>query len=406
MTKIRIIIFLITILVVSFLGTFVSLYARGYRLNTTTLKFSPNGLLVIKSVPDGAQIFINGELKTATNATIALGPATYDVGVRKEGFRQWEKRLEIQKEIVTEETAYLFKATPSFSAVTFSGIINPISSNDMTKLSYLVAPSPNSQTGQEGAEGLWIMETINLPLGFLRQPRRVTDGDLTKADWTWSPDGREILLNTQNGSFLLNSGTFTAQAQRVNVANEKNQILESWQKQEKIKQEAQLRRLPDELVDVLKRKASAVIFSPDEEVILYIASGSATLSSNLIKPMPGSSTQKQERNIKLNQTYTYSIKEDRNFLIDEDSSNLTIEASSSTTAKRRLTWFPTSRHLVLAEEEKITIMDFDGTNRQVIYSGSYIAPNAFPTLSPDRLLILTSLGASSVAPNLYSLSLK
>jgi hypothetical protein len=51
-------------------------------------------------------------------------------------------------------------------------------------------------------------------------------------------------------------------------------------------------------------------------------------------------------------------------------------------------------------------MDYDGTNRQEVYSGSYIAPHAFPTVNKERLLILTNLGADSVLPNLYSLSLK
>lgn len=405
MTKIRIIIFIITLAVVGCLSTLVFQYARGYRLSLSTLKFSPNGLLVIKSVPDGAQIFINGELKTATNATIPLPPGTYDVAVRKEGFRQWNKRLEIQKEIVSEETAYLFKAAPSLSAVTFSGVVNPVSSHDMTKLSYTVPSLSGSPTQQE-VEGLWVMETVNLPLGFTRQPRRVTDGDLSKADWIWSPDGREILLDTKNGSFLLPSGSFTPQGKSVNIASQKEQILLTWEKEEKTRLQAQLGRLPDELVDILKRKASAVVFSPDEEMVLYTASASATLSPNLIKLVPGASTQKQERGIIPNHTYTYSIKEDRNFLIDEDSGDLTVENGHSTAAKRRLSWFSTSRHLVLAEAEKITIMDYDGTNRQLVYSGFYLAPNAFPTLSPDRLLILTNLGASSQTANLYSLSLK
>lgn len=406
MTKIRVILFLITITVVVSVGIFASLYARGYRLDTATLKFTPNGLLVMKSVPDGAQIFINGELKTATNATIPLSPGTYDVAVRKEGYKQWAKRLEIQKELVTEDTAYLFKAAPSLSAVTFSGVVSPVPSKDMTKLAYVIPPSPNNPVNQEDVSGLWIMDLISLPLGFSKEPRRLTDGNLTESDWIWSGDGRQILLNTPTGSYLLNTGSFTPQSQRINVAGQKDEILKGWEQQDKLRLAEQIKKLPDELKDILTRKTSAVEFSPDEEIVLYTASSSATLSGNLIKPLPGASTQKQERGIKPGNTYTYSIKEDRNFLIDEDASDLTIEAGSPSSAKRRLSFFPTSRHLVLAENEKITIMDYDGTNRQVVYSGSYPTPNAFPTLSPDRLLILTSLGASSVPPNLYSLSLK
>ena len=381
MTKIRVLIFLLTIIIVGSLGTIISLYARGYRFDVKTFRFEPNGLLVIKSDPDGAQVFINTELKTATNTTIPLPPDTYDVEIRKEGYLSWKKRLVIEKEIVTEANASLFKAVPSLSAVTFSGNINPVPTNDLTKIAYAVPKT-----------GLWVIETVNLPLGFAKDPRQITDGDLTGAFWEWSPNGREILLITKTGIFLLDAGHFTPQNQRVNITSGKTEILAEWEKERKIKLAAQIKKLPGELVDILERKTDLITFSPDETKILYTASSSAELSDNLIKPLPGASTQKQERQIKAGKAYVYDIKEDRNFSISNSAATLR--------------WFPTSQHLVLAEDGKITIMDYDGTNRQEVYSGSYIAPHAFPTVNDERLLILTNLGADSVLPNLYSLSLK
>jgi len=186
MTKIRVFIFLLTIVVVAGLGLIASLYARGYRFDVETLRFVPNGLLVVKSNPDGAQVFIDAELKTATNATIPLPPGTYDVEIRKEGYFPWKKRLVIEKEIVTEADASLFKTVPSLSAITYSGVVNPVASEDLTKIAYAVPKT-----------GLWVIETVNLPLGFTRNPRRITDGDLTNASWEWSPNGREILLITK-----------------------------------------------------------------------------------------------------------------------------------------------------------------------------------------------------------------
>jgi hypothetical protein len=398
MTKIRILIFLSTFAFVSILGTMIFFYARGYRFDTEKLRFTPNGLLVIKSDPDGAQVFINGELKTATNDSLTLPPGTYDVSIRKEGYLPWTKRLVIEKEIVTQANASLFKSVPSLTPLTFSGTSNPVPSNDLTKIAYAVLPTNNTNGGRDKV-GLWIIETLNLPLGFAKGPKQITDGDLTDASWQFSPDGREILLTTPNGVFLLDTANFTPQKQRVNIETKKKEILAKWEKEKKQKFEARVKNLPDELADILTRKASLVIFSPDETKILYTASGSATLPENLIKPVPGASTQKQQRSIKENQTYVYDIKEDRNFLIGKW--GLETENSS-----RRLAWFPTSRHLVLAEEGRVVIMDYDGTNQQVVYSGSYIAPHAFPTVSTDRLLVLTNLGADSGLANLYSLSLK
>ncbi|MEK7112792.1 MAG: PEGA domain-containing protein, partial [Patescibacteria group bacterium] len=345
-------------------------------------------LLVVKSDPSGAQVFINGELKTATDTTVSLPPGTYDVSIRKEGFHAWNKRLLIEKEVVTEANVSLFRVAPSLSSVTFSGAVNPVLSTDGTKIAYAVPPVRDEP--EKG--GLWVVETVNLPLGFARDPQRVTDGDFTAAEWQFSPDGREILVTLGTSVFLLDSSTFTPQARRVNVAARKQIILDEWQEERETRLASRIRNLPDEVADVLTRKASSVVFSPDETKVVYTASGSAQLREGLVKPLPGSSTQRQERDIKAGRTYVYDIKEDRNFLIDEGSDPLIVDSEPTNGITRRLTWFLTARHLVLAEEGNITIMDYDGTNRQLVYSGSFVSPHAYPFGSTSRLLILTSLG--------------
>ncbi len=396
--------FIATLVVVAMLGTVIAFYARGYRFSTEEFKFRPNGLFVVKSVPDGAQVLINGELITATNANLSLSPGTYDIGIRKDGYLDWSKRLVIEKEVVTETTIHLFRSSPSLSSITFSGVLSPVPSYDMSKIAYVVPPSPSSNLDDK--EGLWVIETVNLPIGFARDPRRITDGNLEEASWQWSPDGREILLATQNGIFLLDAGKFTPQGQLVNVASTQEEILTGWDAKREKRLDAQLRRLPSELEVLLAESTSSIVFSPDEDMILYSASSSATIPQELVKQLPGSSTQKEERNLKVGHTYVYDIKEDRNFLVYQESIDLVLGGELAVNPQRRLSWFASSRHLVLAEREKVTIMDYDGTNREEVYVGSYERPHAFPTLSTDRLLILTNLGANSALPNLYTLSLK
>lgn len=381
MTKLRLLIFAITIMVVGILGSLVIFYARGYRFDKETLRFRPNGLLVIKSDPTGAQVFINGDLKTATDTTLSLLPGVYDVSVRKDGSLSWSKRLTVEKEVVTLAYVALFRVAPSLTAVTFEGALNPVSSSDYSKIAYAVPGS-----------GLFLIETADLPLGFSRDPRRLTDGDLTQASWEFSPDGRQIMLTSQFGVFLLDSGSFTPQNARVNISSRKEAVLGEWETLRKNKLSAQLKNLPEELADILQRKASTVTFSPDDTKILYTASSSASLKENLIKAPPGSSTQRQERNIEAGKTYVYDIKEDRNFKVADEGVSVR--------------WFPTSKHLVLAEAGQVIIVDYDGTNRQPVYSGSYLAPHAYPYLNSSKILILTNLGAGASIPNLYSLGLK
>lgn len=436
MAYVRFGLFLLTFIIVGLAVTVASYYARGYRFNPSSGDIEPNGILVLKSVPDSAQIFINGVLKTATDTTIRLAPNTYDVTLKKEGFQDWNKRLTVDKETVTESTAYLFRTAPSLSSITFNGITNLIPNDDLSRIAYVVPASTDPLAADTA--GLWVMDVFNLPLGFSRQPRKVSDGDLQDASWVWSPDGTQILLTTKTGVYLLESNTFTPQANRVNVVSTKDQILTSWSTEYETKLNSQIESLlPLEMQDILKRKAKAVVFSPDEKMVMYTASADTSIPENLIPQLPGSSTQKQERAIKTNSTYIYDLEEDRNFLIDGKDDNLigdwkrflassgvalpqpspivTITGTKKTPTptstsvkeiKRSIAWFPTSRHVVLAEEDKIVIMDYDGTNKKTIYSGSYIAPHAYPSLTADRLFVLTNLGAANTPANLYSISLR
>ncbi len=379
MTKIRVLLFFLGIVVVGLLVYIAVLYARGFRLDVNTLKLQSKGILVIKTDPTGAQIFINKGLLGASDSNFFLSPGTYDVEIKKNGFISWYKRLTIEKETVTEAEVALFKSAPSFSPITQEGVIKPISSNTFSQIAYA-----NSQ-------GLWILENINFPIGFAKDPRQITDGDQAGAVWQFSPDGRKLLLDTANGSFLLETGKFTSQSQRINMSSKKISVLETWKKEKEAKVLAQTRNLPAELADLLQRKTSQITFSPNETKILYTASQSGNLSMNLVKPIPGASTQTEDRDTRIDHTYVYDIKEDRNFLID---------------GNNKLFWLPNSRNLVSAEEGKIIIMDYDGTNRQVVFSGSYTPPYVFPYLNGEKLIILTNLGADSQTPNLYSISIK
>lgn len=405
MTKIRVLVFLTTLLVVGLVTLFVSYYARGYRLNFKSLlkgsvQFSPNGILAIKSEPDGASVIINGELKTATNTNLSLPPATYDVEVKKDGFFTWSKRLVIQKEIVTNANVSLFRNAPSLNPITFFGANNPIISENGTKIAYVVPFSKeNSQKS-----GLWTLDVLTLPLGFSNEPRRVTDGNLEGASYLFSPDERQILLTTTNGVYLLDTGNFNSQSQLINVAARKDAILTQWKEEKQVRDESTIRGLPLDITDLLIRKSSNFALSPDSSMILYTASSSATLPENLIKPLPGSSTQKQERNVTPGKTYVYDTKEDRNFEVLDRAAILTNDTAEN--INQAIRWLTTSRHLLLAEENKVTIMDYDGTNRQVVYSGSFINPYAFPYTNSTKLLILTNLGATNSIPNLYTLTVK
>ncbi len=383
--------FLASFIIVLIGGFFIVQYAKGLRFDAKSISFKQTGILVATSNPDGAQVFINGDLKGATNSNINLSPGNYDIQITKEGFYTWSKRMEIQAGVVAKTDAILLSKAASLSPLTFFGAEMPILSPDSTKLAWVVNQSPEAPE----KIGVWIIDLGAIPFGFSREARQVTDavpGNGGKI--YWSPDSRNIILERTNGNFLLDPNQTTLQGKLVNLTAKKLSELKSeWQKQEERKQEARLGNVPDEVADIMVRKASSFSFSPDENRILYTAKDDGTIPENLIPPLPGASTQKEERAIKKDHTYIYDIKEDRNFLI-------------STSTQDAIKWFPTSRHVVIGSQDKISVIEHDGTNNWIVWSGPYSAPNVFPAPQQDRLIILTNLGNTSGQTNLYSIGLR
>lgn len=404
----RLILFVSGFLLAALLGIFIIQYAKGLRFDIDKLSFKQTGILVATSNPDGAEVLINGKLMTATNQTIDLIPDTFDIEILKEGYFPWKKRLTIESSAVTKTDALLFPKAPSLSPITFDGVEKPFMSPDGTKLVWIIPESPEANS----KAGLWILELTNLPFGFARNARQITDASIADAQLTWSPDGRTILTEKSNSAFLLETGTFTKQGNLISQPQTKvAQIKASWEKEKKKEMASRLQKLPEPLRDIIEAKSIQFAFSPDETKVAYTADIEFTIPDKLTDPLPGSSTQKQERTIKKGQTYIYDIKEDRNFLIANNSESLIINHQSiinnfNNPAKRKLTWLPSSRHLILAESDKITILEYDGTNRINIWSAAYVAPFAFASPSGNQLMILTSLGAADNRANLYTINLK
>lgn len=353
-------------------------YGRGYRFDFTKQSLKSTGLVVVSSEPSGAQITVDGKVKSATPGTLTLTPGWYTISVTKEAFQTWEKRVKVQGEVVTKLDALLLPTNPSLTPLTTTGVLSPTLSPDGSKLAYII---PNQK---ESKEGIWVLDLVNKPLGLNRDARQIAGGDFSRVTLTWSPDSKQLLA----GNFLLEADILNEVPQSITIKTVQN----DWQSVKIQREKEQLAAYPQPFIDFATSSANIVSFAPDETKVLYEATRSATLPPILLPPLLGTNSTEEVRQIKPKNLYVYDMKEDKNYSFS-DSGNLM--------------WLPNSRHFVIIMKNRVEIMDYDGTNRRTAYAGPFWDAFAVPWASGGKLVILTNLNPTvSSTNNLYVVNLR
>lgn len=392
----RIIIYVATAVFLLVATIIVILYGRGYNFSFGNGKIgiSGTGLLAATSQPDGAGIYINDHLTSATNNTISLPPGEYDVKISKSGYSTWNKNIKIEKEVVSSAYALLIPTAPKLDNVTQAGIGNPVLDPTRTKIAYTV-----SSLNDPRKNGIYILDMGLRPILTLQssstQIADDTIDNFSKASLAWSPDAKELVATISAGpsaattyllktSFNENPQDITATLSTVNA---------NWKEQKDSQDKSQLLGFKAKLQALIKDNFTILSWSEDETKILYTASGSASLPLIIDPPMIGANSTPQDRTIVKGGVYVYDIKEDRNYkLLDSNS--------------LPLNWFADSKHLIYIADKRINIMDYDGQNKTTIYAGPFVDNYVFSWPDGSRILILTDLGNPTISPNLYTIGLK
>ncbi|MBI2008219.1 PEGA domain-containing protein [Candidatus Amesbacteria bacterium] len=303
-----------------------------------------------------------------TNTTTNLEPGTYQIEIKKDGYQPWKKTLALQAEIVTRASATLFPSVPSLKAITTGGASNPVLSPDGTKVAF-------TQAGK-----LYTLDLTESPLGLIsRDPKLLSTVNYQLSTISWSPDSRQIL----SSNLLID--TTSSQVSSVSALT-----LSSWTARRQTLDAQRFLTLPSAMQNLLATSAADLAWSPKETKLLYTATASAVIPDRLKSPLPGSSTQTQDRHLTPKNVYVYDLEEDRNFKIDSGYS-----------------WFPDSYHLFKTANQQVIITEYDGQNQTVVYDGPMEPNFAAPYPSGKQILILTNLNPSlSSIPNLYAVSLR
>lgn len=376
----------------------VILYGKGYRFGFENGRpdISGTGLLVATSSPDGAQVFINGHLTTATNNTINLAPKTYDVKIVKEGYFPWEKQIVVKKEIVAKAEALLLPTAPKLENITIAGANNPTIDPSQIRIAYTIA----SQSARKN--GIYVLDMSSRPILTLSsastQIADETVNAFSKAQLTWSPDGSELIASVSAGTsstyYLLQARSFNQNPS--DVTETLASVNAAWLKQKQDRDKAQTDALSAPLRKILAEDFNVIAWSPDETKILYTASKSALIPIVANPRMIGVNSTPEDRELKKGTIYVYDIKEDRNYKL----------LGSMENPELSLRWFPDSKHLIYVHEQKIDIMEYDGQNLTTVYAGPFLGTNVFPWSDGSRIVTLTNLGNPNITPNLYTIVLK
>ncbi len=391
----QIIIYISTFILLVLVTLLVIFYGKGYIFNFQQgkIEISVNGLLAATSQPDGAGIYINDHLTSATNNTISLSPGEYDVKIVKDGYFPWRKKIKIEKEVVSSIYALLFPTAPRLESITDTGVSNPTIDPSRTKLAYTVSSFDTLRKN-----GVYILDMGLRPILTLQssssQIADDTSDSFSKALLSWSPDAEELLATisgetNMNTTYLLKAN-FNENPQ--DVTQTLDAVASSWEKEKKDRETAQIASLKPRLRNLIRQDFKILSWSLDETKILYIATSSANLPIIITPRLIGTNSTPEERTLNKGAIYVYDIKEDRNYKIFEN--ELSIK------------WFTDSKHLIYVNDRKIDIMEYDGQNKTTIYAGPFVDDYVFAWPDGGKLVMLTNLGNLDIAPNLYTISLK
>src|SRR3989344_5795805 len=360
-------IFTIFTLVIIGLAAAVAVFlAKGYTFNPKEGRVVGTGIISVTSLPDAASVYIDGHLTTATDATISsLVPKEYTVKLIKEGFIPWEKKVKVNEGLVTDLKVTLFPAIPTMYPLTFNGVKNPVLSSDGGKLAFIVSGGKKP--------GGWVWTFVdNRPIAFVRggQPHQISaNGTINYNDAVlrWSSDSKQVLATIGTNNYLLQDEQLNTEPK--DIAPTLTSTTKTWDDDLKQRDSARLLTIKDTNKRQEASSAAIVRWSPDETKVLFSKDGKSLTGFKVFDTETGQQ---------------YDIPD-----------------------ARTQTWLPDSMHVVLVEEGKISIIEFDGNNKAVIYAGNFEGNFVFAWPDSSRLVVISSFPTPTASePNLYGIILK
>ena len=381
---------LLTVTILFGITTLLYLYISGYRLNRNTpeenIDVSVTGMVGAKSIPEGANIYIDGELMNATNATVpGLKPGKYELKIVKNGYKAWSKEVEVFPELVTDITAVLISQSQRFEPLTKTGAKSPSVSPSLTKLAYF--------SKDENSPGVWVIPLVNDGLNIFRANAEAVLEDTFYNIYSngksieWSPDEKALLIEIEGVAENANQFYLVDLTTRSAITTSAPEVIrQEWKAElEEIRGDFIERiDIPEEMRTIAIAETS--MWAPDNKKFLYIREHEGQNEYrvyNMEKPIP----------------------------IGESKDSLVFTTPVSN-PQPHVSWYSDSFHLILVEnysqeETKgaISLIRIDGTNKTEVYSNTLYSDKVYSAPGGDKLIMVTSF-TSSDETNLYTLGIR
>ena len=398
-----IILFFFLIVLITVIG-----YARGYRLDLEERSVKSTGIISATSNPKAAKIYVDGELKGVTDTNLTLAPGNYLVEIKKDGYTSWNKKINLKGELVINIDPVLFPINPSLSPLTNLGIIKAVPTEDGDKI--VVIASGSAYLFDAGKKTLPFFPPLNKIVSLSLLPNII---NFTSAKVIFSPDQKQAIfefassddlssevltkeeaLAKSEASYLLSLGEDNLNP--LDVTLSKDTLIEAWQNEKTKNFNKILETFPKNFDKIASDSFNIISFSPNETKVLYQAKKNVELPLMIRPVMIATNQTPEERSIKKEKTYVYDRKEDKNFLL----------SSAGNPQRTSLKWYSDSRHLIIEENKKIFIVDYDDTNKQTVYSGPFESSFFNPT-SDGKVIVLINLNSQvNELPDLYLVGIR
>lgn len=371
--------------------------ARGYRLDFTKRSLSSTGILAISSSPKAAKIYINGELRGATDLNIELVPGTYDVEIKKDGYTSYAKKVLLKGELVEAVDPILFPVNPSLSPITNLGVTRamPIDRSDNLILF--------ADNGDPERDGIYLFEAGRKTLALfpplktlILKSKLPVEADFAKAKVHFSYDYKQAIFEfpfPDGTSFSYLLSLDTENQEPFDVSASKETLISAWQEEREKEAKKLVEVLPKDVRKIATDSFGIVSFSPDQTKVLYRAKKDIELPLVIDPPLIASNQTPEQRSLKKGRMYVYDKREDKNFSIGDEKSP-------------SFSWYIDSKRLVFNEGHRIAIVLYDGQSKQIIYSGP-IEKDFFTTTSDGKILILANLNPQfNKFPDVYEVGIR